>query len=96
LSLKLITPSALVDFFTETNYQGDKYYVAHGQYSTCYGVPANLEKVIKSLKLGPGVKRCHLYEDATCKGQKGKDAEYKADQPDVKLPEVLSLKCYKD
>jgi hypothetical protein len=94
IAFKLTTHSVLVDFYPETNYGGGKYYVADGQYSTCYNVPAQLENA-KSFKLGPDVKECHLYEEPACNKVKGKYRVYAKDEPDVTLSPILSLECFK-
>ena len=69
----------LVDFYTKANYGGAKYYAASGEYSTCLGIPTDLETVIKSIKLGPNVKKCTLYDDASCNKVKGKYKLYSKD-----------------
>jgi hypothetical protein len=68
---------------------------ASGPYATCLGVPANLENIIKSIKLGPNVKGCTFYADVACKKVKGRYEVYKKDQPDVKSSPILTLKCSK-
>lgn len=85
----------LVDFYPDVNYGGDTYYAASGPFSTCLGVPPNLESIIKSIRLGENVKECTFYEDATCASLKGKYKVYKKDQPKVTVSPVLSLDCSK-
>ncbi|PMD28897.1 hypothetical protein L207DRAFT_593972 [Hyaloscypha variabilis F] len=88
------TPLALpllVDFYPNITYGGDKYYAASGPYSTCLGVPGNLESIIKSIKLGPNVKECTFYDDAVCTRVKEKYKVYRKDEPKITLSPVLSL-----
>ena len=85
----------LVDFYTEADYGGTKYYAASGLYSTCLGVPADLGTVVKSIKLGPNVKKCTLFDDASCNKVKGKYKVYSKDQPNVTLSPVWSIECEK-
>jgi hypothetical protein len=85
----------LVDFYTEENYGGVNYYAASGPYLTCFSVTANLETIIRSVKLGPNVKKCTFFEDNNCTKTKGKYDEYSKDEPKVTLSPVLTLKCSK-
>jgi hypothetical protein len=85
----------LVDFYTEADYGGTKYYAASGLYSTCLGVPADLGTVVKSIKLGPNVKKCTIFDDASCNKVKGKYNVYSKDQSSVTLSPVWSIECEK-
>ncbi|KAE9364130.1 hypothetical protein N431DRAFT_354843 [Stipitochalara longipes BDJ] len=85
----------LVDFYPNITYGGDKYYAASGPYSTCLGIPADLESIIKSIKLGPNVKECTFYENSACTSAKGEYKVYKKDEPKVTLSPILSLDCSK-
>jgi hypothetical protein len=85
----------LVDLYTEADYGGTKYYAASGLYSTCLGIPADLGTVVNSIKLGPNVKKCTLFDDASCNKVKGKYKVYSKDQPNVTLSPVWSIECEK-
>jgi hypothetical protein len=85
----------LVDFYTEADYGGTKYYAASGEYSTCLGIPTDLETAIKSIKLGPNVKKCTLFDDASCHKVKAKYKVYSKEQPNVTLSPVWSIECEK-
>jgi hypothetical protein len=85
----------LVDFYTEADYGGTKYYAASGEYSTYLGIPTDLEPAIKSMKLGPNVKKCTLFGDASCNKVKGKYKVYSKEQPNVTLSPVWSIECEK-
>lgn len=88
-------PRVLVDFYTEVKYGGTQYYAASGAYSTCLDIPADLETVIKSIKLGTNVKKCTFFDDAGCTKVKGKYDVYTKDEPDVTLSPILTIKCEK-
>jgi hypothetical protein len=59
-------PRVLVDFYTEVKYGRTKYYAASGAYSTRLGIPADLESLIKSVKLGPDIKKCTFFDYIAC------------------------------